>query len=352
MSAASWDLAPPRRLSRTTRVALILLAGTVMAALNLVSGPYDLSLAAAWQALVASGSANALHGQVLFELRAPRILLAAASGAALAVSGCAFQGLFRNPLADPSLLGVSTSAATGAVAFIVFGAPVAAALALPSVFALPLAATLGGVAGGVFLYALGRRFGALDISALLLTGIALNAVCSSLAGLLVFASDEQQLRELTFWSMGSLARAAWPTLLPALPLLALATGGLLTLGRRLNALALGEAAALHLGYHVPRVKALIVCATSLAVGVSVALSGVVAFVGLIVPHLVRALLGADNRVVLPASAAGGALLMLSADLLARQAVAPAELPIGIVTSLLGGPFFLYLMLRRRAGDAA
>ncbi|MEQ8662279.1 MAG: iron ABC transporter permease, partial [Gammaproteobacteria bacterium] len=212
---------------------------------------------------------------------------------------------------------------------------------------LPLAAIGGALAAAALLYRLGRGARGIDIATLLLAGIAINALCMSATGLLVFVSDDEQLRELTFWSLGSLARAHWPVLLPALPWLVIATAWLLVLAGAVNALALGEAEAWHLGYRVDRLKALIVGLTAIAVGTAVAIAGVIGFVGLIVPHLLRLVVGADNRYVLAGAAAAGGALVLLADLLARTVVLPAELPIGILTSLLGGPFFLWLMQRQR-----
>lgn len=328
--------------------AVLALAGV---AANLAIGPVAIDPADLLGVLLGHGqpgTENALTHRVVLDLRGPRVVLATAVGAALAVSGAAFQGLFRNPLADPSLLGVSAGAAAGAVAFIVLGHALDITAWLPPMAGLPLSALLGAVLSAALLYLLGRRAGAFDVASLLLTGIALNAVASALSGLLVFASDEQQLRELTFWSLGSLSRAHWSTLLPALPLLAVALAALLTLARAVDALTLGEAAARHLGFPVEKLKLVLVLASAGVVGIAVALSGVIAFVGLIVPHILRSLIGADNRYVFAGSALAGAALMLAADLAARNLVTPAELPIGILTSLLGGPFFLWLMLSRRA----
>ncbi len=339
--------------SPRARVISACLTTTVVAALiNLAWGPVAVPLADVIAILSSGSSASGtLSASVVLDLRGPRVLLGALVGATLAVAGAAFQGLFRNPLADPSLLGISAGAATGAVAFIVLGralVPVELGSTNWSIYGLPIAASLGAVLAAALLYLLGRRAGALDVATLLLSGIAINALCSALSGLLIFTSDEQELRELTFWSLGSLSRAHWSTLLPALPLLVAAMSGLFALAGAVNALALGEAAAAHLGFRVERLKGVLVLATAVAVGTAVALTGVIAFIGLIVPHAVRSLIGADNRYVFAACAGAGATLMLLADLLARSVAMPAEMPIGILTSLLGGPFFLWLMLYRRS----
>lgn len=337
----------------TTGPALVLgsaaLLALVAVSLNLAIGPVRVPLGDVFSALgsVFSDAESGFNTNVVLNLRGPRAVLAILVGAALAVSGAAFQGLFRNPLADPSLIGISAGAATGAVAFIVVGSGLPLFDTIPSSYALPLAAAVGAVIAAVGIHALARRAGHIDVPTLLLAGIAINALCSSLSGILIFASDDQQLRELTYWSMGSLARAHWATIVPALPWLVLATGGLMAMSRGVNALALGEAEAGYLGYRVERLKTLIVLAVAIAVGVAVAMSGIIAFVGLIVPHIMRLLVGADNRYVFAGAALVGAALMLLADLIARMAVVPAELPIGVLTSLAGAPFFLWLMGRSR-----
>ena len=354
-------LATPRRRvvlpSRRLLVLFACAAAALVAALaGLALGPVQVPLATLLRILAggaeSAGADATLAANVVLELRAPRVLQGLVIGAALAVSGAAFQGLFRNPLADPSLIGISSGAATGAVAYIVLGSALGGPLAaLPRMAALPVAAIAGALAAAALLYRLGRAARGIDVATLLLAGIAINALCAAASGLLIFVSDDEQLRELTFWSLGSLARAHWPVLLPALPWLVAATAFLLLLANALNALALGEAEAWHLGYRVDRVKAMVVGLTAIAVGTAVAIAGVIGFVGLIVPHLLRLAVGADNRYVLIGAAAAGGALLLVADLLARTVVLPAELPIGILTSLLGGPFFLWLMQRQRRARA-
>ena len=285
---------------------------------------------------------------VLLSLRLPRVCLGIAVGAALAVCGACMQGLFRNPLADPGLIGVSTGAALAAAVTIVLGEAVLDGLPpLLSASALPVAAFPGGLGATVLVYRIASRDGRTEVATLLLPGIALNALAGAALGLLVFVSDDRQLRDLQFWLLGSLGGVGWDRLLPALPLLALPTLLLLAFARPLNALLLGELEALHLGFDVERCKRAIVVLAACAVGAAVALSGVIGFVGLVVPHLVRLLAGPDHRLLLPASALLGAALLVGADLLARTVVLPAELPIGILTSCVGGPFFLWLLMRRR-----
>lgn len=280
----------------------------------------------------------------LIGVRLPRILLALATGAALAVSGASLQALFRNPLADPTLVGVSGGAACGAVAWIVFGASFAwmglGAWGLPFVaFLASLAAT-----GGVMLTARGE--GRIDVATLLLCGLAMNALTGAILGYLIYIADDTQVRALTFWMLGSLGGATWASIVPAAILIAAGVAALMPLARPFDALSLGETEAGHLGVPVERVKRITVVAVALAVGASTALTGVIGFVGLVAPHIVRLLGGPDHRYVIPGSALLGALLVTFADALARTVVAPAELPIGIVTSAVGAPFFLWLLRSR------
>ena len=205
----------------------------------------------------------------------------------------------------------------------------------------------GGLSIALLVYRIGAVDGRTRVGTMLLAGIAFNSLCGALVGMLVFNSDDQQLRDLTFWTMGSLSRNTWGTLLPIFPLLLLPCLVLPLLARSLNAYVLGESEAGHLGFDVEKLKKLIILFTSLAVGAAVAVTGVIAFVGLVVPHLVRLLLGSDHRQVLPCSLLLGAMLLLLADMVSRTMVVPAELPVGVVTSCIGGPFFLWLLINQR-----
>ncbi len=284
---------------------------------------------------------------VLMSIRLPRTLLGVLSGAALAASGAALQGLFRNPLADPALIGVSTGAALAAVGAIVLGAGVSTTPVFNALL-LPAAAFTGGLVATWLVYRIASRAGRTDVATMLLAGVAVNAMASAGIGLLVFVSTEQQLRDLSFWLLGSLGGITGSRILAVAPFLLGALVALPLLARHLNALLLGEREALHLGFHVERTKRLIVALAALATGASVALTGVIGFIGLVVPHLVRLMVGPDHRTLLPAVILLGASLMLIADLVARTIVLPAELPIGILTSCVGGPFFLWLLIRRRS----
>ncbi len=287
---------------------------------------------------------------VLLGIRLPRVLLGLATGAGLSVAGAALQGLFRNPLADPQLIGISGGAALASAGTIVFGAGLMAALpAVLAAWVLPGVAFLGALAVTSLVYAIAWRRDGLDIATLLLAGVAINALTMAGLGLLSFLGDDQQLRQLSLWLLGSLAAAPWRQVLPVLPIMLFALIATLRQARALNGLLLGESEAFHLGIAVERVKRRLVVLCALTAGTAVALTGMIAFVGLVVPHLIRLVLGPDHRTLLPASALLGASLLLLADLVSRLAVLPAELPVGVVTAFGGAPFFLWLLLRRRAG---
>ena len=284
---------------------------------------------------------------ILGQIRLPRTLLGLAVGGVLALSGVAMQGLFRNPLADPGLVGVSSGASLGAAIAIVGGSAFGG---LPDAFGpylLSICAFLGGLGVTALVYRLGRRNGQTSVAVMLLAGIALTALAGSTVGLFTYLADDATLRTLTFWNLGSLNGASYARLWP---LLIVTVAVSLWLPRRasaLNALLLGESEANHLGINVEGLKRELVFCTALGVGAAVAAAGMIGFVGLVVPHLVRLLAGPDHRVLLPASVLAGASLLLFADLIARLALAPAEMPIGIVTAFLGAPFFLSLLLRGR-----
>lgn len=283
---------------------------------------------------------------ILGQIRLPRTLLGLAVGAVLALSGVAMQGLFRNPLADPGLVGVASGAALGAAVAIVGGAWLGG---IPEWFApylLSLCAFIGGLGVTALVYRLGRRNGQTDVATMLLAGIAMTALGGSAVGLFTYLADDATLRTLTFWNLGSLNGASYQRLWA---LLLVALGVTLWLPRRaqaLNALLLGESEARHLGIDVEGLKRELVFCTALGVGAAVAAAGLIGFIGLVVPHLVRLVAGPDHRVLLPASLLAGGTLLLFADLVARLALAPAELPIGIVTAFIGAPFFLFLLVRR------
>lgn len=284
---------------------------------------------------------------VLIDIRLPRMLLGMFVGASLAVAGAMMQGMFRNPLADPGLVGVSSGAALAAVATIALGNSLAAPwIKTFGAYALPLAAFAGGVTTTMILVGIVSRQGQMAVSTLLLAGVALAALNGALMGLIAYSSDDRELRDLTLWMLGSLSGASWPKVFAVIPFALLVALVLPRLIRGLNGLLLGEAEAFHLGIDVERTKRVIVLVTSAAVGAAVAVSGILGFVGIVVPHVVRLLAGPDHRVVLPASALMGATLVLAADILARMLLRPAELPLGVVMAILGAPVFLHMVVKR------
>jgi iron complex transport system permease protein len=289
---------------------------------------------------------------VLLDIRLPRLLLGMFVGSALAVAGAMMQGMFRNPLADPGLIGVSSGAALAAVATIALGNRFAAPWIMAfGAYALPLSAFCGGIATTALLVGIVGRQGQLAVGTLLLAGIALAALNTALMGLIAFASDDRELRDLTLWTLGSLSGASWPKVIAVLPFAIVLVAVLPRLIRGLNGLLLGEAEAFHLGIDVEKTKRAIVVVTSAAVGAAVAVAGIVGFVGIVVPHLVRLVAGPDHRTVLPASALLGATLVLVADIFARMLVRPAELPLGVVMAIIGAPVFLHMVVRRGVAGA-
>jgi iron complex transport system permease protein len=321
------------------------------ALLSLSVGPSGITLMALPRVIAEYfGEATQSNGHeaiVLLDIRLPRTLLAIYVGASLAVAGAMMQGMFRNPLADPGLIGVSSGAALAAVSLIAFGDAYAPALkAILGVHAVPLAAFAGAMTATAILVGITSGKRTISTTALLLAGVAIAALGQALMGIVAYLSDDRALRDLTLWNLGSLAGASWSKVIGALPFVVLLLALLPRLVRDLNGLLLGEAEAFHLGINVQRTKVLIVLATAGAVGAAVAVAGIVGFIGIVTPHIVRLFAGPDHRVVLPASAMLGATLALSADMIARVAVAPAELPLGIVTAIVGAPFFLHLVLRR------
>ncbi|MCL6450639.1 MAG: iron chelate uptake ABC transporter family permease subunit [Acetobacteraceae bacterium] len=279
---------------------------------------------------------------IVWEIRLPRVTQGAAVGAALGLAGAALQGMFRNPMADPYVLGISSGAALGAALAMIVGLQVR----FLGLTAVPLLALLGALASICLVYHLARSGGGLPTVSLLLAGVSVGTVLAAVVALLMVLAHEQMER-IVFWLMGGLASSRWDQMLAVSPYLALGAALLLLRARDLNLLLLGEESARHLGVEVDRAKAWVLGGASLVTAAAVSVSGSIAFVGLLVPHIARLLVGPDHRDLLPASALAGAALLVLSDLVARVAVAPAELPVGVVTALLGGPFFLYLLRRSR-----
>lgn len=285
---------------------------------------------------------------VLWSIRLPRVVLGVCVGAALGISGAAMQSLFRNPLADPGLIGVSSGAMLAVALAIVFGGALwSRHIGVAGLGMLPLAAVAGASLAAWLVYRIGRTENGTSVVAMLLAGIALNALALALIGLASYLASDEQLRNLTFWSLGSLGQARWAEIGIVAFGSALTLAILWPLAQPLNALALGETEAHHLGVPVERLKRLIVLGVAVAVGVSVAFCGMIGFIGLVAPHCVRLIAGPDARIVLPGAALLGALLIVAADLAARTLAAPAEVPIGVLTALIGAPFFIALLLHAR-----
>ena len=281
---------------------------------------------------------------VFLSIRLPRLVQTIIIGGALGISGAALQGLFRNPLVEPGLVGVSSGAALSTVLFIVFG-KVLFTFVAPGLydFLLPLVAFIGGLAATWLVYTISQQHGRTHVALLILGGVAIIALSQAFIGLSVFYASENQARAYTFWTLGDLGGATWPKIMITIPLVILPCGILLTFSRALNAMAVGEAEAFYMGVHVERMKMIIILCSALAVGTVVSFSGIIGFVGLIVPHIIRMMFGADHRILLPGSALGGATLLMVSDVFARTIVQPSELPIGIVTAMIGTPFLIYLI---------
>ncbi len=348
---------PEKRRLALLPLALLFLAAAMLAGVLL--GPARIT-AAGLLATVADllglaplPAEHARDAAVLGVVRAPRVLMAVLVGGGLGAAGAAMQGLFRNPLADPGLIGVSAGAAMAAVAAIVFGGGLfGLAGGVLGLWLLPLAAFAGGLGATFVMMRLGTVGGVTSVATLLLAGVAVTALAGAVTGLLIFVADDRQARDITFWTLGSLAGARWSQL-PVLAVLSgLPTLALVAMARPFNALLLGEAEAFHLGTRVEFVKRVAVVLAAVTVAAGVAFTGLIGFVGLIVPHLVRLGFGSDHRLVLPGAALLGAVLLVLADLAARSLATPAELPVGVVTSLIGAPFFLWLLRRRGSGTGA
>jgi len=280
---------------------------------------------------------------ILFQLRLPRVLLAALVGGALAAAGAVFQSLFRNPMADPAIIGVSSGAALGAIAVILAGG--GAAL---GGLGVPVAAFAGALATGYLVYRLARIGPAVQIATLLLAGIAVAAVISAVISLAMTFSG-QEIRSIYFWLLGGLGARGWRSLVIAAPFVLVGSVFALGSARDLNLTALGEERAAQLGLDVERFKRLMLATGAMLTAAAVSVAGLIGFVGLMTPHMLRLVLGADHRRLIPASIVGGAVFMVLADLAARTVVTPQEIPVGAVTAVLGGPFFLYLLRRERRG---
>lgn len=284
---------------------------------------------------------SAAESSVVWDIRLPRVLLAAVVGASLAIAGAALQGLFGNSLADAGVIGITSGASLGAIGAIVLG------LDFLGVWTVPSAAILVGMGTTALIYVLARPSKRSGTVQLLLVGIAITAVAGSVNGFFTYIASTTELEAITFWAMGSLNRASWTSLAAALPFFVIGAGILIALANSLDVLALGERQAHHVGLNVKHTRVLLVIATALVVGAAVAVAGSIGFIGLVVPHIVRLMVGPGHRWLLPISAVGGAFLLVLADIGARTLNPPSEIPLGLFTGIVGGPFFLWLLARHR-----
>jgi iron complex transport system permease protein len=361
----SGPLAPPQRgldaRALARRAALPALVGLCVAsaAWSLTTGALAIPAShlvelVAGRCGEAGAACTAQQEAVIMAIRAPRVALGLITGAALGCAGAALQGIFRNPLADPGLIGVSSGAMIGAVGgiFALSRLDLAMLGAAGREWMVPGGAFLAGLLAVWLVWRLSTRGGHTSVGAMILVGVAVNALAGALLGLVIHVADDAELRTLTAWSLGSLGSAR-ASMLPAPLLATLAALALIVpQAQNLNALSLGESAAVSLGVPLTYVRRVVVGASALAVGATVAFTGLIGFVGLIVPHALRLVLGPDHRLLLPSSALAGAALLVAADTLARTVAAPAELPIGVVTALCGAPLFIGLLARGRSAWSA
>ena len=278
---------------------------------------------------------------VLWDIRFPRVVLAILVGSCLGCAGVLMQGVFGNPLAEPGVIGISSGAAVGAVATIAIG------LSVMGGWTVTVVAFACGIATVLLVYVLSRSGGRTEVVTLILTGIAINAFAGALIGLAIFVADNAQLTEITFWQLGSLAQADWTRVGAVLPCALLGLAIAPVYARRLDLLALGERSARHLGVDVERLRLTLIVVVALLTAAAVAVSGIIGFIGLVVPHLLRMAAGPGHRFLIVGSCLGGALILVLADLAARTIAAPAELPLGVLTALIGSPFFFWLLRRTR-----
>ncbi|MFF4333396.1 FecCD family ABC transporter permease [[Kitasatospora] papulosa] len=344
-TAPSAD-APARRgrtFALTAALSAALLVGCLLSA---GLGAYDIPLGDVLSSLqhrvgLGGQALDRVAESVLWNVRLPRVTLALLVGSSLGCAGALMQGVFGNPLAEPGVIGISSGAAVGAVASIALG------LTFFGNWTITVCAFVSGLATVLLVYVLSRSGGRTEVATLILTGIAVNAFAGALIGLFIFFADNAQITQITFWQLGSLSQATWPKVLAVLPCAAL---GLLVApfhARKLDLLALGERPARHLGVDVERLRIVLVLVVALLTAAAVAVAGIISFVGLLVPHLLRMANGPGHRFLVPGSALGGALVLVAGDLAARTVADPAELPLGVLTALFGSPFFFWLLRRTR-----
>ena len=334
------------------RIAAVMLLCAVLAGFSLLSvmvGPvfvHPLTVVKCWVSLLTGGLVDPpiddMHRTIIFTIRMPRVCMAVMVGMGLALCGASMQGLFRNPMAEPYVLGMSSGAATGAAFAIVLGAG-----GVFGAFAVPALAFIGATLTIFIVYSIARTEGRVPTETLLLAGIAVGFFLHAVVSFLKLIASHEALRDVVLWLMGSFASSGWKDAAIAAPPIFIGCAVLMLLSQELNALQFGEETAMHLGMEVETVKRILLVAAALVTAVSVAVSGIIGFVGLVVPHIVRLLTGGDHRTLLPVSALSGGIFLLIADTAARTLNGPAEIPVGIITAAVGAPWFIYLLRRRK-----
>lgn len=285
-----------------------------------------------------SHSWSNVEESIILQIRLPRILLGALVGSALAVAGVAMQGLFKNPMADPYVIGISSGAALGATLAIVLG--------VQGIFSVPVLAFIGAISSAFLVYNIARIDGQMQMETVLLSGIAVAIFFSAIASFFMYVAGEN-LHQIIFWLMGGLWARGWDHVRVSFVPIFIGILGIYIFARDLNVMQLGEESALHLGIEIEQVKKILLALSSLIAGIAVSVSGIIGFVGLIIPHMVRIMIGPDHRILIPASALVGAIFLILADSIARIIISPAELPVGIITAFFGAPFFIYLLRRKK-----
>ena len=321
--------------------------------LNVTIGAFSLSFSEILNTLL-NPEENKIYYQVLVDIRVPRVILGVLVGVAFGISGAMMQTLFKNPLADPSIIGVSAGASAGVVIFMLLGnfLPTLLYDGFLSYLSLPLSAFLGAAITIFAIYKLATIYNKVAVTVMLLAGIAINAMLGALVGLFTYVSTEEELKSFTFWTMGSLADGNMKIILIMIPIVIVTYIFAISKNVELNLMLLGEDEARNSGVNAEKLKKYIILFVSLAIGASVAFCGIIGFIGLVVPHIARLLVGSNHKFYLPLSAILGAFVLLWADSITRIIIAPAELPIGIITALLGAPFFLWLLIKNRQDSMA
>lgn len=327
-------------------IILAVLLLLLFAVFSLMLGVYDFSDNSIWKVLTGSDSVSSSESYVLYKIRLPRIVMAILIGSALAVSGTCIQGMFKNPLATPSLIGVTSGASLFAALSIVLGSSVRPYLPEVIQYSLiSIMAFLGAILTMAFVYRVSTSQRKTNVMIMLLAGVAISALAGAITGFLTYLTNDEQLRDLTFWTLGSLGGATWIKNAILATVITISYFFLINKGKSLNAMMLGEQDAAHLGIPVERIKKQIIILTALLVGTSVSFAGAIGFVGLIVPYILRLLFKSNYHIILPLSAVVGSLLLLCADTISRTIVAPSEIPIGVLTAFLGAPIFMAILIR-------